>query len=355
MSLGCCSSTNIWYIHPDWLGSSRVVSGVLVSGSWGVVYDRSFSPFGDVYQSTGYNDALLFAGLNSDLFANSGTGSILYDSPNRELANNASRWLSPDPAGLAAVDPTNPQSWNRYAYVAGNPLSVSDPTGLFGEPGSGYSGDQGWNGCNSVFCSGDFPFAGGMNCWDHPSCVAGPAGQTPGLRSNGLFPGQDCVGCWSLGPSPMDIVQQVLSGNFTGALQDVGILPNYAPGWILDANNGPDPVAVANSMKQYVKAQISNCYNGFHQTTGGKVVQSFSALALFPVASNAGDNRLALGAEILGKFSAVAGSNSAGGLFTAFLEGFTANVTTPAFILGTGADAGAYLLCAAGGATSIHP
>ena len=78
------------------------------------------------------------------------------------------------------------------------------------------------------------------------------------------------------------------------------------------ANNGwqqgPDPVAVANSMKQYVKAQTSNCYNGFHQTTGGKAVQSFSALALFPVASNAGDNQLALGAEILGKFSVVGGS-----------------------------------------------
>ncbi len=69
---------------------------------------------------------------------------------------------------------------------------------------------------------------------------------------------------------------------------------------VVAANNGPDPGAVLNSMKQYVKAQTSNCYNGFHQTMGGKAVQSFSALALFPVASNAGDNRLALGAEVLG-------------------------------------------------------
>jgi RHS repeat-associated protein len=40
------------------------------------------------------------------------------------------RWISPDPAGLAAVDITNPQTWNRYAYVANNPLSNVDPLGL---------------------------------------------------------------------------------------------------------------------------------------------------------------------------------------------------------------------------------
>jgi hypothetical protein len=40
------------------------------------------------------------------------------------------RWLVPDPAGLAAVDPTNPQTWNRYAYVGNNPLRNVDPLGL---------------------------------------------------------------------------------------------------------------------------------------------------------------------------------------------------------------------------------
>jgi uncharacterized protein RhaS with RHS repeats len=40
------------------------------------------------------------------------------------------RWLSPDPAGLAAADPANPQSWNRYAYVLNNPAAFIDPLGL---------------------------------------------------------------------------------------------------------------------------------------------------------------------------------------------------------------------------------
>ena len=166
----------------------------------------------------------------------------------------------------------------------------------------------------------------------------------------------------------MQILQAVLSGNLAGALQDVGAMPSDAIDCesgicevnpVMDAgpaaNNGPDPGAVLNSMKQYVKAQISNCYNGFHQTTFGKGVQAFSALALFPIASNSQSNQIALGAEVVGKLSVVAGSNSAGAVLTPLLESFTANVTTPLYALGTGLDAGAYLLCSAGAATSIHP
>src|SRR5258708_17180356 len=37
--------------------------------------------------------------------------------------------MSGDPAGLGAVDPTNPQSWNQYSYVNNNPLSHADPSG----------------------------------------------------------------------------------------------------------------------------------------------------------------------------------------------------------------------------------
>src|SRR5258708_30692340 len=33
-------------------------------------------------------------------------------------------------AGLAAVDPTSPQSWNRYAYVLNSPLILVDALGL---------------------------------------------------------------------------------------------------------------------------------------------------------------------------------------------------------------------------------
>ncbi|HET7103033.1 MAG TPA: hypothetical protein VFI20_03000 [Terracidiphilus sp.] len=37
----------------------------------------------------------------------------------------AGRWLSPDPAGWAAVDLTNPQSLNRYGYVLNGQVAQS--------------------------------------------------------------------------------------------------------------------------------------------------------------------------------------------------------------------------------------
>jgi RHS repeat-associated protein len=57
--------------------------------------------------------------------------SDMYDTANRELHPVQGRWIQPDPAGVGAVDPSNPQSWNRYAYVLNNPLSNIDPTGLY--------------------------------------------------------------------------------------------------------------------------------------------------------------------------------------------------------------------------------
>jgi RHS repeat-associated protein len=54
----------------------------------------------------------------------------VYDFLLRQQSAAQGRWLAPDPAGLAAVDIANPQTWNRYAYVANNPLGNVDPLGL---------------------------------------------------------------------------------------------------------------------------------------------------------------------------------------------------------------------------------
>ena len=58
----------------------------------------------------------------------------------RHMSGAQGRFQSVDP-GNAGADPTNPQTWNMYAYVANNPLSYRDPSGrswitaLFGAAG----------------------------------------------------------------------------------------------------------------------------------------------------------------------------------------------------------------------------
>ena len=68
-----------------------------------------------------------FAGMEFD----SETGNY-YDYA-RFYSPRLGRFISPDPADLTAVDPTNPQSWNRYTYVLNNPTSFTDPLGLCGD------------------------------------------------------------------------------------------------------------------------------------------------------------------------------------------------------------------------------
>lgn len=108
-----------YFQHADWLGSSRWGH----DGNGNVIYDRAYAPFGEPYVETATTNRD-FTGQTQD------TTLGLYDFLFRQQSSAQGRWLVPDPAGLAAVDITNPQTWNRYAYVANNPLSFLDPLGL---------------------------------------------------------------------------------------------------------------------------------------------------------------------------------------------------------------------------------
>jgi RHS repeat-associated protein len=111
-----------YFQHADWLGSSRFAQ----DGGGNVIYDRAYAPFGEPYDE--YNNVTTnrnFTAQTED------TTPGLYDFLLRQQSPAQGRWLVPDPAGLAAVDITNPQTWNRYAYLANNPLNATDPLGLY--------------------------------------------------------------------------------------------------------------------------------------------------------------------------------------------------------------------------------
>ena len=113
------NATGLLYYHPDHLGSTRLISDT----NRNIHYDGAYAPFGEPYAQSGTAD-LSFTGQRQDTVAG------LYDFPAREYSYQG-RWPSPDPAGRKAVSLSDPQTWNRDAYVANNPLRFVDRTGLY--------------------------------------------------------------------------------------------------------------------------------------------------------------------------------------------------------------------------------
>jgi RHS repeat-associated protein len=108
------------FAHADHLGSTRLLTGLDQS----VVQNLDFLPFGELNSSD--------SGINNHKFTGDERDSetSLDHTWFRQYSSSLGRWMHPDPAGFAAVDPTNPQSWNRYSYVLNNPLMATDPFGL---------------------------------------------------------------------------------------------------------------------------------------------------------------------------------------------------------------------------------
>jgi RHS repeat-associated protein len=116
-------ASGLTYAHADWLGSGRLVTNSTQS----MVNDSAYAPFGEQYASTGIGFGGFYDFTGQQQWTTSGLDDFLF----RRYHPVQGRWITPDPAGLKAVDMTNPQTWNRYAYVANNPLSAIDRLGLY--------------------------------------------------------------------------------------------------------------------------------------------------------------------------------------------------------------------------------
>ncbi len=121
------------YRVPDWQGSIRIGSNY----NRAYIFSVAFAPFGEQYDRGGsWPVEFTFAGNDNETTTNTNPE---YDALYRKVHTSQGRWVSPDPAGLAAVDPSNPQTWNRYAYVLNNPLSFIDSLGLETCPSGSYN------------------------------------------------------------------------------------------------------------------------------------------------------------------------------------------------------------------------
>lgn len=123
LRLATYANSTTYFQHNDWVSTVRAWSNV----SGNSVGTCTSGPFGDGQSCTGTSPTPWhYTGLPQD--SESGLTHALF----RHLSTTQGRWITCDPAGLTAVDPMNPQSWNRYAYVVNTPTVLVDPLGLDG-------------------------------------------------------------------------------------------------------------------------------------------------------------------------------------------------------------------------------
>ncbi len=166
-------STTTTYYHGDHLTSSRLITTVSGYPTW----SGTFLPFGQEWNPQITVNNYKFTGDERD------AESQLDHTQFRQYSSSLGRWSTPDPADFAAANPTNPQSWNRYAYVGNDPMDYADAFGL--DPCQGanvFAFSQAADG-TGIFDPEDCALNGGT--WGNGLMGGGGGGgQAPGLAGD---------------------------------------------------------------------------------------------------------------------------------------------------------------------------
>jgi RHS repeat-associated protein len=119
-----------------WMQVTLVSSDQYFGGRRLAVLDQlgsagTYFPWGEDKGSTNPQNTWSYATYWRD------SGTNLDYANNRYYNNSYGRFMTPDPykgRSGGAGDPNNPQSWNRYAYVVGDPVNLIDPSGQWWQP-----------------------------------------------------------------------------------------------------------------------------------------------------------------------------------------------------------------------------
>jgi RHS repeat-associated protein len=129
---------NIFFYNADQTGTTRTMT----DSAGNICYDADFTPYGQeiVQHTNACPQNYKFTGYERD--AETGLDYAFA----RYYNSNLGRFLSPDPVGGSLG---NPQSLNRYAYTANNPMNFVDPSGTVTVPPGGLGG--GWGGLTNIY------------------------------------------------------------------------------------------------------------------------------------------------------------------------------------------------------------
>ena len=112
------TGNNLYYVLKDHLGSASVVTDNTVNAD--IVSEQRYYPYGETRLTATMLTDKLFTGQREM------AGLGIYHFNARFYSPKLGRFLSPD---TIVPGYANPQSWNRFSYVANNPLRYTDPTG----------------------------------------------------------------------------------------------------------------------------------------------------------------------------------------------------------------------------------
>ena len=182
------------YLTWDHLGSVRMVTDQ--NGS--VVARHDYLPFGEEIPANTAGRGSQWGSITD--VEQKFTGQIRDSETNVDYFNARyfgaalGRFTSPDP-GNAGADLTNPQSWNGYAYVLGNPLNGVDLSGMDSCDGSNNFCGQGAP-SNMQQCQENL-----SSCWQNPSLYGQYVEQQMFQSSNDPVRGWDPFSVMHVGAS----------------------------------------------------------------------------------------------------------------------------------------------------------
>ncbi|HXE15060.1 MAG TPA: RHS repeat-associated core domain-containing protein [Bryobacteraceae bacterium] len=253
------------YLSNDWLGSTRLVT----DASGNVVSRHDFTPFGqEIAAGTAGRDS---SWAHTDGVRSKFTGQLRDTETGmdyfiaRYYGNALGRFISPDPANIG-TDPSDPQTWNAYAYVRNNPLAFVDPTGLYPQPAPGQLGCTWDSDTNTLSCGGTGYFgcvAYGTEGCIRPVTIGGgpgqisvpptgggggggnPAGNPPKDRTRQTF--NQCMAANASNFSLVGTADKIFGTNFRDTFVGGLLGGNSITGFLYGSGNDNAQIAISNT------------------------------------------------------------------------------------------------------------